>query len=268
MNCEDFNQIINELADYKPMQTTIRDAGVSHVALCPECAAKLANARAIGGCLLLAARAESEEAPARIKESLLAAFADRRPAESTPARVVEVSVVDISSRRRNPRRWMAAAAAVAAVILLAVLVPIWRKAFAPPSPQPANELQAGAHGPSATPGIVDKTPVAPVNEGTPDDTARPPVKTRPRVLRHRTPESRSPRQAYESVAQNTGEYLPLTYLAKATAMDSGMIVRVELSRSALASLGFQVNVGSAGESVKADVILGDDGVARAIRLVQ
>jgi hypothetical protein len=68
------------------------------------------------------------------------------------------------------------------------------------------------------------------------------------------------------VAQ-TSEYLPLTYLAKGTAMDSGTVIRVELSRAALASLGFTTGGDGTSESVKAEVILGDDGVARAIRLL-
>jgi hypothetical protein len=273
MNCEDFNKIIDELADHKPMQATIRDASVSHVALCAVCAGKLANARAVGSCLLLAASAESEDAPVRIKENLLAAFADRHRAESlTP------KVVDISSRRRSRGWWSAAAVAVAAVLLLAVIVPNWRKASAPDSPPPANQLLAGAHEPAATREVAgeiankvaNKTPLA-ADEGIQNETARPPVKTspnRPRRLRNRIPESVTTPEAHESVAQNAGEYVPLTYLATATAMDSGTIVRVELSRSALTSLGFPVNVEGSSQSVKADVILGDDGVARAIRLVQ
>ena len=75
-------------------------------------------------------------------------------------------------------------------------------------------------------------------------------------------------QTSETVTRNTGHYLPLTYLAKGTAIDSGTVVRVELSRAALASFGFGGGVESSAESVRADVILGDDGVVRAIRLVE
>ena len=67
---------------------------------------------------------------------------------------------------------------------------------------------------------------------------------------------------------NVDDYLPLTYLAGATAMESGTVVRVELSRSALISLGVRVEIDRSDELLKADVVLGDDGVARAIRLVR
>lgn len=262
MNCEDFNKIIDELAEQGLMQAALRDAGVSHVALCPECATKLANARTLRSSLLLAARAESESAPARIKENLLTAFAAQQRTDAQPARVV-----DISSRRQP--RWSAAAAlAVAAVILLAVIVPIWRKASAPTS-SPTNELQASLPEATTTPAVVEEAPVAPVKSQPAAEAAPKMTKAAPttRRLRPRTSELASRKRAYETIAQNTTEYLPLTYLATATAMDSGTIIRVELSRSALASLGFPVSAEGTG-SVKAEVVLGDDGVAQAIRLVE
>jgi hypothetical protein len=66
----------------------------------------------------------------------------------------------------------------------------------------------------------------------------------------------------------TSEFVPLTYLNDATAMESGIVVRVEIAREELASLGLSFDMERADEIVKADIVLGDDGVARAIRLVQ
>jgi hypothetical protein len=50
--------------------------------------------------------------------------------------------------------------------------------------------------------------------------------------------------------------------------DGGQIVRVELPRSALANFGLPVNMDRYNEKVKADVLLGVDGMAHAIRFVQ
>jgi hypothetical protein len=50
--------------------------------------------------------------------------------------------------------------------------------------------------------------------------------------------------------------------------DGGQIVRVQLPRSAMASFGLPVNMERYNERVKADVLLGVDGVAQAIRFVQ
>jgi len=64
------------------------------------------------------------------------------------------------------------------------------------------------------------------------------------------------------------EFMPLGYLNAANFQDGGQIVRVELPRSAMASFGLPVNMDRYNERVKADVLLGIDGVAHAIRFVQ
>ena len=53
-----------------------------------------------------------------------------------------------------------------------------------------------------------------------------------------------------------------------TPIDSGSLVRVELPRSALESFGLPMNMERAGERIKADVLVGSDGPARAIRFVR
>jgi hypothetical protein len=46
------------------------------------------------------------------------------------------------------------------------------------------------------------------------------------------------------------------------------LVRVELPRSALTSFGIPLDAERTGGRVKADVLLGEDGTARAIRFVR
>jgi hypothetical protein len=50
--------------------------------------------------------------------------------------------------------------------------------------------------------------------------------------------------------------------------EGGQLVRVELPRSALSSFGLPVNAARLDEPVKADVVMGNDGIARAIRFVR
>lgn len=50
--------------------------------------------------------------------------------------------------------------------------------------------------------------------------------------------------------------------------ERGSLVRVRLPRSALATFGLPVNENRAADVVNADVLLGEDGLARAIRFVQ
>jgi negative regulator of sigma E activity len=63
------------------------------------------------------------------------------------------------------------------------------------------------------------------------------------------------------------EFIPLMQGTHYAQAEGGHLVRVELPRSALASFGLPVNTESGGR-VKADVWLGDDGLARAIRFVR
>jgi hypothetical protein len=62
--------------------------------------------------------------------------------------------------------------------------------------------------------------------------------------------------------------MPIGFAGPLNPQDGGELVRVELSRSAMLSLGLPVNMDRFGQSVKADVLLGPDGFARAIRFVQ
>jgi len=66
----------------------------------------------------------------------------------------------------------------------------------------------------------------------------------------------------------TTEYVPLTYMAFADDTNSGHVVRVQMPRAALLTLGVSIGSELSAELVKADVIVGDDGLARAIRLVR
>ena len=51
-------------------------------------------------------------------------------------------------------------------------------------------------------------------------------------------------------------------------VDSPILVRVTLPRAALVKFGLPMNQERSSEFVKADVVLGNDGLARAIRFVQ
>jgi hypothetical protein len=64
------------------------------------------------------------------------------------------------------------------------------------------------------------------------------------------------------------EFFPLMQDARLAAEEGGQVVRVEVPRSALERFGLPMNVEQAGGRVKADVLLGHDGMARAIRFVR
>ncbi len=65
----------------------------------------------------------------------------------------------------------------------------------------------------------------------------------------------------------TTDFFPVTYDGAANLDAGGQIVRVELPRTTMANFGLPVNMERADEKIKADVLLGVDGLAHAIRFV-
>lgn len=67
---------------------------------------------------------------------------------------------------------------------------------------------------------------------------------------------------------SNSDFVPLPYGESLSADDSGLVVRVSMTRSALGSLGYPVDEVHAGDVVQADLLVGEDGLPRAVRLVQ
>ncbi|HEY0457797.1 MAG TPA: hypothetical protein VGC97_01520 [Pyrinomonadaceae bacterium] len=68
-----------------------------------------------------------------------------------------------------------------------------------------------------------------------------------------------------AVAETKTDFIALTYAANT---DSGQIVRVKVPSSMMVSLGLKTNVEKESELVSAEVVIGDDGLARAIRFIR
>jgi hypothetical protein len=63
-------------------------------------------------------------------------------------------------------------------------------------------------------------------------------------------------------------FYPLPEAEALPAVENAMVVRVQLPVSSLQLMGFPVNEESAGASVQAELLLGQDGLARAVRLAE
>ena len=71
-----------------------------------------------------------------------------------------------------------------------------------------------------------------------------------------------------AASQPYAPFYPLLYGDDLSTMEAGGVVRVRLTRAALASFGVPVSEERRTERVEAEVLLGEDGLARAIRLVR
>jgi len=98
----------------------------------------------------------------------------------------------------------------------------------------------------------------------------PPVEN-PAEADHQTAKAEKPQRKTrrQPVRRNeiVSDFIPLTYLAESTEVESGVVVRVRVPRSMLTRMGLPINAEITEETVLADVALGDDGLARAIRFV-
>lgn len=70
-----------------------------------------------------------------------------------------------------------------------------------------------------------------------------------------------------SDAQDETAFVSLPYATDPGALEGGTVVRVELSRAALASMGMPVADAGSTDRIPADIILSEDGAPQAIRLV-
>ena len=298
MNCQDFEQIIGDLARRRPIDAGARAEALAHERACERCAARLSDERSLSaGLRALAATMKQQESPARAEASLRAAFRARAaeaghaaatPAPATPAQTTPAPAGVLPfARPRADKQWTwkktlatAATAAAAAAVALAVFVPRESTtrtpgpsaAVTPAGPAPAATAPAAGTQFDARVNVKDESDARTDDGGAVMPRAfaqRQPV--RAPVMYASTGAVRRP-QATRPVAaaepEVTTEFFPVAHGGGLASGEGGQIVRVELPRTALASFGLPVNVETAGGRVRADVLLGEDGTARAIRFVR
>jgi hypothetical protein len=233
------------------MDAATRERGLAHIEACGQCAALLAEERALSGKLrALSAAAEEEEIPARVETALLAAFRQRGGAPALdPAGVV----------RPVNRRWLLA---VAALILLTFGLSLagWvlssskrESVVAGPTPEPVAPIPTSAPEKisQAKPQVAT---VSPLSRSTKD------VKRSKR-------QPRLPRASDAEPREIVTQFFPVIQGSELIPLESGQIIRVRMPRSNLIPLGIPYSQERADETIQADVLVSNDGLARAIRLV-
>jgi hypothetical protein len=74
--------------------------------------------------------------------------------------------------------------------------------------------------------------------------------------------------ANESYAAGTAGFVALPYAESGVPMEDAIIVRFRLRASELGRLGVPAGLSTTTGSISADLLVGQDGVARAVRLVE
>lgn len=269
MNCEKFLAVANELP---LMEANERESVLAHATECDSCAALWEEERRLTlGLRNLAEEMNSHSAPPQLEEKMLAAFRER-------GKVVPI-VRPFPVQRRQSRYWLAAVAA--ALLIVFGIVIVRGRLSNGPKPQLASTWIEQPGDSRNMQAIVGETSSEPARQQieTPAPGKAPRRNPRSSLASFRPAgkhlnESANP----EAVAANSLEnneankevatdFFPIGYGTAPNLQDGGQLLRVELPRSAVVRFGLPVNMDRTSERVKADVLVGADGLAQAIRFI-
>ena len=255
MTCQDFETIIIEIARDRLMDADVRESGLEHVQRCASCASFLVEERALNRDLrALSARGVAEEIPASIETALLSAF---RAQNVTP-----ISSPMSVGRRRY---WELAAAALV-LFTIGLIAAVWSSThkFESPSARSKQSDNAPTTFGRSKPDIAVK---AERQDVTIQKSDRPNVA--PNVALKKPAPVVAKRRSVSDAAQReyVTQFFPVLHGGELIPLESGQIVRVRMPRSNLIPLGIPFNQERTSETIRADVLVSNDGLARAIRLV-
>jgi hypothetical protein len=261
MNCQSFENSLTDLARQHPLEATALADAQAHAASCSSCALRLEEQHALtAGLRSLGEEMRTIQMPRHLESRLMEAFREgRRPTQ----------------RKQAPARAWFAVAAVAAVLLVVFGVVALRLMWAPaPSPIARETVSEKPVTDNAPPQVVPEVRPLPVFV-VPEKPVRDRQHSSRRTARHRVKHSQDsalgitqPSSATTAALEVTSEFMQLGDGSVGNLQEGAQVVRVEMPRYAMARFGLPVNMERYDERVKADIWLGADGLARAIRFVQ
>lgn len=238
MGCFEFCEIYLDLDRPESCGAELSDEALAHAELCSACATRLMDSESLDFSLRKVAESvEVAEAPARVEAALLAEFHQAHRA--------------VAPRQGNKVKWETAWFAIAAMVVLALGLTIYKRRVSILSEPnaPSSVANASSASSSATPSAVQ--PVASSSAENANAQAA----------------ANDSANADVGSTEYASEFVPLPYADGLSDADSGTVVRVDLPRSSLASMGIPVSGLAAGDRVVADLVVSEDGTPQAIRLV-
>ncbi|MEP7272983.1 MAG: hypothetical protein ABI882_15900 [Acidobacteriota bacterium] len=278
MNCRTFAAIVGDLARSELMEAFVQEEARAHVAECVRCEDRLGDERELAKGLRALALADGEKVSSIVDEgSLRAAF--RESFGAAPVSYVQDAnepVVLASRSLRSRGVWWGLAVAASMTVLAGgallsrspEVTPVHTVSRVLPTPSPGREVGNGNSETRRQQG------------GEVGEVARFSRERKGRAAGLRTGRvGRVVDSSYVDVSvgefqlvgadhEETTDFFPMAQGAEGGPMTRGQLVRVVMPRSAMSYFGLPLNVDRADERVKADVLLGEDGLARAIRFVR
>jgi hypothetical protein len=233
MTCREFDEIVHGYVRMELLDVRLREAALEHTAVCSLCASRMAEAIALAEANeAVSKRTQHQQTPPRVESALLAEFRSQH-------------------RRASWRRtleWSSIGAAAA--VLLIFLWTMGFRARGTSQPAPAKDVSSHSNAP------LDVKGPAPVSadgaaqaaaENTSDATAG---------------------DVTSGANYVAADFVPVPFTGAIASDDPGMVVRVQLTRASLAQLGYPVAEAPDDDLIQADVLVGEDGWPRGVKLVQ
>jgi hypothetical protein len=230
MTCREFDEVVHSFVRMELLDVNLREEALDHAARCAICAERMGEAGVLAEATEAAGKSLHElQTPPTVEATVMAAF--RRHHRH------------VASRRMFGWAAVGAAAALSLVFLWTTMGP----SSGPSAPSPRKDVSSrssqpmDAQGPAATTQQSDLTQDADVQIADASTLA---------------------------TTYAASDFVPVTFAEGISPEDPGMIVRVQLTRASLAELGYPLADAPDEDLIPADVLVGEDGWPRAVRLVQ
>jgi hypothetical protein len=240
MTCEQFRDILMDLDRKGTEGYALREEALRHAEECGDCAGILTESESLSyGLETLARLKDTYRAPLKVEAALVKRF--RRESEAAAEWKLRRLVLGVG---------------VAASVIFVIGIAINRRPLSAPEPYRSTSI---SEPPSSLP--------EPHANPAPSPSAGIPlvqIQSKPRSTPPST--ARTPRVA-EVLSREAQEFYWLPFADDSADAEEHMVVRVALTRPALAAYGLPVMDASDSSPVSAELLLGEDGMPQAIRLL-
>jgi hypothetical protein len=262
MTCADIERVLVDLG----RGGALAGEGLAHLVECPGCTAHVASQKRVAWVLGALADADAcRSAPARVEAATVAAWR---------ARAYERSAV---AGRRGLFTWIGVPAlrwgALAATVVMVLAAALsWSRSASPlapyaptvarviPSAEDVTTPRIGAAGSGErTPSIADTLPAP-----KPVPVARARQAAQPRLSRR----AAANRRVVEGANDEEDVFVLLPYAEPLRPMELRQVVRLEVPRATVAQAGLSAGGLETRDRIVADVLVGEDGIGRGIRIVR
>jgi len=242
MNCHEFERTIIDRGCDHLIDPLAQARALEHAESCTQCAIRLKREQRMTAAIVAFAKEDAAiNAPERINLTLRRAFNEQLAAAASPPPVLH----------RSARRRLLWGMAAAVMLLLSVVsAAIWLRVpdvIVDNTQQDLPVYRKPSLSIVSADGLGSK-------------------KNQSSTVARQSGRIRGRRSLPVNTKEPAG-FLPLTYVARSGPTEFVQTVRVVVSRSTLLTMGLPVNVDRGDKLIKADIIIGEDGVARAVRIL-